>query len=228
MSKAADELMARLEAEEKAHDAKMLAQGMRYKVDAWIHPKEGGDDRQVTLYTNLLPTWPDLGKRLRRSVIKHDWCLRSLDSDLKVWPLDASMRAYKATLEGDTYASTQPTIEEAVAAVQRLAKQGSSQEPASEPAKAYPEPPQAPSGEPTDPEDLPWSNCPDSEAVFEQEECYVVVCHDEAYDRVEIYAVIAEASRFARRAAQKLWKNDHGSAAGIEFNARYWGPNLSN
>lgn len=60
----------------------------------------------------------------------------------------------------------------------------------------------------------------------EADECYVVIIHNADDSILEMTAVPATASRFARRMARKEWVAAGHSADGIEFNARAAGPNL--
>lgn len=56
-----------------AADAKHKAQGFTHRVDAWIHPRAGGDDYPVRLYTRQSPTAAELRKLLQPSAIKTDY-----------------------------------------------------------------------------------------------------------------------------------------------------------
>jgi hypothetical protein len=47
-------------------EAKAYAKGMRWAVDACIHPEQGGDDRSITIYFNVEPTEGDIRKHLKK------------------------------------------------------------------------------------------------------------------------------------------------------------------
>lgn len=54
-------------AAQKKVDAKMKANGMTHRVDAWIHPAGGGDDRRVSLYCSAAPTKALIKKELKKA-----------------------------------------------------------------------------------------------------------------------------------------------------------------
>ena len=65
-------LQAEFEAEQKKEDAKiarrdkqMKRKGMIVRVEAWIHPEEGGDDRMVDIYYSSKPTAAEIETALR-------------------------------------------------------------------------------------------------------------------------------------------------------------------
>jgi hypothetical protein len=63
--------LAEIEAEEDRKqaqfEAKAYAKGMRWAVDACIHPEHGGDDRFVTIYFNIKPDAADIKKAIKKS-----------------------------------------------------------------------------------------------------------------------------------------------------------------
>lgn len=59
------EAKAKEQAEITALNAKMLAEGYTHRVDAWIHPVAGGDDRQVSLYYIGKPSDRTVRRRLQ-------------------------------------------------------------------------------------------------------------------------------------------------------------------
>jgi hypothetical protein len=48
-------------------DEKHKKQGFTHRVDAWIHPEAGGDDRQVSFYVKGEPTNELIQKQLKKS-----------------------------------------------------------------------------------------------------------------------------------------------------------------
>lgn len=98
---------------------------------------------------------------------------------------------------------------------------GMQQAPAAEPATPRPEPSVGPNNSVTD-----FPGEPEEEPEDDDEQCYLVVCT--RGEEAEILAVVAPASRFARRAAKKEWQNLYGNADDVEFNARHAGPNWHN
>ena len=59
-------------------DKKMKAKGYHFRTDLWIHPKNGGDDRQKIAYTELRPTEKEILSMLRNSEIKTDFKITEL------------------------------------------------------------------------------------------------------------------------------------------------------
>lgn len=72
---------AKEKAREAREDVKKAGEGFTHKVEAWIHPKAGGDDRQVVVYWRGKPTDDDVKKLLRRQ--------SRVDSDFRVVALPA-------------------------------------------------------------------------------------------------------------------------------------------
>lgn len=59
-------------AKREADEAKLYARGMRWAVDAWIHPKRGGDDYQVTYYFAEQPDMAAVKAKIRRISMRDD------------------------------------------------------------------------------------------------------------------------------------------------------------
>ena len=56
-------------------DAQMRKEGMKYRTTAFVHPKSGGDDYIVDIYTEHPPTKEEIHKHLkqRNSAIFDDY-----------------------------------------------------------------------------------------------------------------------------------------------------------
>lgn len=73
-------LMAKEQQKEAKRDIKMKTQGYTYKVVAWVHPKQGGDDYQIVLYTMAKPSKKEIQKTLQKEKSKElgDYTVTSL------------------------------------------------------------------------------------------------------------------------------------------------------
>lgn len=66
------------EARRRKIDAEMKKKGHRYKVDYWIHPVAGGDDKNRFVYFPDRPTRKDIQALLRESAVKNDYVILKL------------------------------------------------------------------------------------------------------------------------------------------------------
>lgn len=69
---------ARFTAQQKEDDKKHKAKGYTHRVDAWIHPAQGGDDYQTTTYFVGEPKKADIAALLRSSEVKDDYSVTKL------------------------------------------------------------------------------------------------------------------------------------------------------
>lgn len=69
---------ARFAAQQKKDDKKHKAKGYTHRVDAWIHPAQGGDDYQTTTYFVGEPKKADIAGLLRSSEVKDDYSVTEL------------------------------------------------------------------------------------------------------------------------------------------------------
>lgn len=65
--KTLQDLQAEEDRKQAEFEAKMFKKGMRWAVDACIHPEHGGDDRFVTIYFNTEPADADIKKAIKKN-----------------------------------------------------------------------------------------------------------------------------------------------------------------
>ena len=67
------QLLKEMAKETRENDRQKAEEGFTHRTRIWIHPKAGGDDYYIDIYTNHEPTQKDLEKHLEASAVKDDW-----------------------------------------------------------------------------------------------------------------------------------------------------------
>ncbi len=68
----------RVAAQQQKDDKKYKAKGYTHRLDAWIHPENGGDDYMTVTYFVGAPTEAQIAKVLRSSEVKNDYTVTEL------------------------------------------------------------------------------------------------------------------------------------------------------